>query len=88
MLTAIQKENTVPVLATVPQEVFAMNKSEQIFNYKTLMAIFKSWHDKHLISDEELIGIDKIIAKKYGISSSSIYRCNDLIYSESRANIP
>lgn len=65
-----------------------MNKEEAIFNYKTSMSVFKKWHGDGLISDEELLKIDTIIAEKYGVSLSSIYRENDLLSVKSRANIP
>ena len=88
LLTAIQKENTAPVLVTALRGVFLMNKEEAILNYKTAMSVFKNWHSDGLMSDEELLKIDTIIAEKYGVSLLSIYRENDLLNVKSRSNIP
>jgi len=51
-----------------------MTKGEALIYYKTSMSIFKQWRKSGLISKEELMVIDTIIAEKYGISSCSIYR--------------
>ena len=42
--------------------------------YKTTMASVKNMLKKGLISTEEYAVIDTIIAKKYGLNSSVIYR--------------
>ena len=42
--------------------------------YKTTMALVKNMLKKELISTEEYAEIDTIIAKKYGLNSSVIYR--------------
>lgn len=51
-----------------------MSKEEAVMYYKTSMSIFRQWQKNRLISKEELMAIDTIIAEKYGISSYSIYR--------------
>jgi len=51
-----------------------MSKVEAVMYYKTSMSIFRQWRKNGLISREELMAIDTIIAEKYGISSCSIYR--------------
>jgi len=56
-----------------------MNKNEAILRYKTSMSVFKGWRESGLISGEELSEIDTMLALKYGVSSCSIYRENDLI---------
>ena len=61
-----------------------MIKEEAILGYKTSMSVFKGWRENGLISGEELSEIDTIIANKYGISSCSIYRENDLISQPNR----
>jgi hypothetical protein len=65
-----------------------MSKEEGVIRYKASMSIFKSWAAEGLISGEELLAIDTMIAEKYGVSLSSIYRENDLICTEISANIP
>ena len=51
---------------------------EKLFNtillYKTTMSKVKQMLKRGLISSEEYAEIDTIIAKKYGLSSSVIYR--------------
>jgi len=64
-----------------------MSKNEAVVRYKTSMSVFKKWTADGVISAEELLAIEPIIAKKYGISSRSIYREQDLNCAEKRANI-
>lgn len=64
-----------------------MSKEEALLRYKTSMSVFKKWADEGLITEKELLDIDTIIAEKYRVSLSSIYRENDLIYRGSRANM-
>ena len=47
---------------------------DAILLYKTTMALAKNMLKKGLISAEEYAEIDTIIAKKYGLSLSVIYR--------------
>jgi hypothetical protein len=65
-----------------------MSKNDAVLRYKAAMSVFKSWRESGLISAEELSAIDTMLAQKYGLSSCSIYRENDLICSQNRANIP
>ena len=51
-----------------------MSKELAIIHYRASMAIFNSWASKGIISKEELLTIDTIIAQKYGLSFDSIYR--------------
>ena len=62
-----------------------MNKEDAVLLYKTSIAIFKNWAATGLISDDELLTIEPMIAKKYCLSLSSIYRENRLISSPNRA---
>ena len=55
--------------------------------YQAAMALARRMLSKGLISEEEYAEIDTIIAKKYGISSCSLYRGIDLIYSGFRGNM-
>jgi hypothetical protein len=61
-----------------------VSKEEAILRYKASLSVFKNWAASGLISREELLTIDTMIAKKYGLSLSSIYRENDLINSPNR----
>ena len=47
---------------------------KRLFAYQMAMALARSMHSKGLISAKEYAKIDTIIAKKYGISSCSIFR--------------
>jgi len=64
-----------------------MGKEEAVLRYKTSMSVFKKWAADGLFSADELLAIDTIIADKYGVSLSSIYRENELLCAENRANI-
>ena len=52
------------------------DKSTSVMLYKTTIAVFKKWLEQGLISCDEYIVIETIIAEKYGLYSSSIYRCS------------
>ena len=47
---------------------------KRLFSYQTVIALARSMRSKGLISAREYAKIDTIIAKKYGISSRSIFR--------------
>lgn len=64
-----------------------MTKQDAVFCYKTAMSIFQKWLEIGAITEKELLTIDTIIAEKYGLSLSSIYLENDLLYNKNRVNI-
>lgn len=64
-----------------------MSQEEAVLRYKTAMSVFKNWFSEGVISEEELSQIDKIMAAKCGLSLCSIYREDDLLLKENRANI-
>ena len=47
---------------------------KRLFAYPLALALARSMRSKGLISAKEYAKIDTIIAKKYGISSGSIFR--------------
>lgn len=47
---------------------------KRLIAYQTAMALARSMRSKGIFSDKEYAKIDTIIAKKYGISSGSIFR--------------
>ena len=47
---------------------------KRLFAYQVTMSLARSMHFQGIISDKEYAKIDTIIAKKYGISSYSIFR--------------
>jgi len=51
-----------------------MSKELALIHYHTAVSIFETWASKGIISKEELLTIDTIIAQKYGLSFDSIYR--------------
>ena len=59
-----------------------MSKNDAMMYYKTSLSIFISWYKQGGISVEELNILDTKLCEKYGISSSSIYRPNPLLYKE------
>ena len=46
----------------------------RIIHYRAAVCIFQKWRDLGLISGEELLKISSLIAEKYGLPKSSIYR--------------
>ncbi len=61
-----------------------MRKEEALLRYKAAMAVFKNWLAEGAISNADLLEIDTILARKYGLSSCSIYLENDLLCKENR----
>ena len=61
-----------------------MSREDAILRYKASMTVFKNWLAAGMISDDELLKIDTILAHKYGLSSCSIFLENDLPCKENR----
>jgi hypothetical protein len=61
-----------------------MSKEDALLHYKTAMAVFKNWLTEGVISNTDLLEIDTMLARKYGLSSCSIYLENDLLCKENR----
>ena len=51
-----------------------MADARNVFLYRATMAVVKKMLDDGLISEEEYGEIDKIMAEKYGLSLSVIFR--------------
>ena len=73
---AIQKESSAQVNALERRwlEGGEMSKTEAVLLYTSSMAMFKKWKVDGLISEDELLKIDAILTKKYGLGEGSIYR--------------
>jgi hypothetical protein len=72
---------SVTLLIGSERLVMQMDKNyfNQLLGYKSAMAQARCMLAAGIIAPEEYAKIDTIIAKKYGISSCSIYRENDFI---------
>lgn len=65
----------VPVTLSFAERSQVMSDYEKrLMAYQTAMALARSMRSKGIISAKEYAKIDTIIAKKYGISSGSIFR--------------
>lgn len=51
-----------------------MSKEQAIIHYRAAMLTFKKWLGQGIITEEELLKIETVIAKKYGLPLGSIYR--------------
>jgi len=51
-----------------------MSKELAIIHYRATVSIFKTGVSKGIITEDELLTIDTMIAQKYGLSFDSIYR--------------
>lgn len=58
-----------------------------ILGYKSAMAQARLMLSKGIISEDEYAIIDTMMAEKYGLSSCSLFRENDLLYSDTRGNM-
>lgn len=51
-----------------------MSKEQAVIRYSAAMSVFRQWLAQGIITEEDLARIAAIIALKYGLSPSSIYR--------------
>ncbi len=56
--------------------------------YLSSMMQAKQMLSQGIITQEDYVKIDTIIAAKYGLESCNLYRGIDLLYSEVRGNMP
>jgi len=61
-----------------------MSKQDAVLRYKTAMSLFQKWFADGVINADELLAIDTKLAEKYGLSSGSIYRDNELLCAQKR----
>ena len=61
--------------------------NDRILGYKSAMAQARLMLSKGIISKDEYAIIDTMMAEKYGLSSCSLFRENDLLYSSIRGNM-
>jgi hypothetical protein len=52
-----------------------MLREQAIIHYRAAISIFKEWLDQGIITEEDLLKIEEIVAEKYDLPSGSIYRC-------------
>ena len=73
--TPIGSSAPAPVIRSSAERRPTMSDyDKRLFAYQTAMALARSMRSKGIISAKEYAKIDTIIAKKYGISSCSIFR--------------
>ena len=53
---------------------------KRIIHYRMAMLVFQQWQSSGIITEEELARIETLIALKYGLSQSSLYRVNTCNY--------
>ena len=91
--TAIKIENIVLTTVTLRhgsvKDVMAMNKEyfDRICCYKSAMAQARLMLLKGILTESEYLEIDTMMAEKYGLSSCSLFRENDLLYKVSDGNM-
>lgn len=61
--------------------------NERILGYKSAMAQARRMLSAGIITEAEYAIIDTMMAEKYGLSSYSLFRDNDLLISGIRGNI-
>jgi hypothetical protein len=55
------------------KEGFPMSKEDAILHYRTAMAVFRNWLDNGVITNVEFLNISADLARKYGLSTRSIF---------------
>ena len=61
--------------------------NERVFGYKSAMAQARRMLLEGIINEAEYTIIDTMMAEKYDLSSCSLFRENDLLYSSIRGNM-
>jgi len=67
------------VLVLVLQGNPPVDKQSAVFYYHTSMAVFRSWINKGMINDDDLMRLSVMLAEKYGLPLDSIYLDQDLL---------
>jgi hypothetical protein len=57
---------------------------EDIIRFQTSLAVFKMMDKAEVISHNDFLKVESLLANKYCIKKGSIYRENDLIFSRKR----
>lgn len=68
--------------------VKAVDKERALMCYATTMQIVMNWMVQGLITEEEYSQIDTITAEKFGVSTRSIWRRNNLRFCQLGGNMP
>lgn len=61
--------------------------NDRILGYKSAMVQARRMLSEGIITEAEYAIIDTMMAEKYGLSSCSLFRDNDLLYSSIRGNM-
>ena len=61
--------------------------NDLVLGYKSAMAQARRMLSASIITEAEYAIIDTMMAEKYGLSSYSVFRENDLLYSSIRGNM-
>lgn len=61
--------------------------NERVLGYKSAMAQARRMLSEGIINEAEYTIIDTTMAEKYGLSSCSIFRENELLYNSIRGNM-
>ena len=61
--------------------------NDRVLGYKSAMAQARRMLSEGIINEAEYAIIDTMMAEKYGLSSCSLFRENDLLYSSIRGNM-
>lgn len=91
--TVIKIENIALTTVTLrhgsAKGVTAMNKEyfDAVCGYKSAMAQARLMLLKGILTEDEYAIIDTMLAEKYGLSSCSLFRENDLLYKERDGNM-
>jgi hypothetical protein len=91
--TAIKTENIVLTSVISPhgsaRSVAEMNKEyfARICGYKSAMAQARLMLSKGILTESEYLEMDTMMVEKYGLSSCSLFRDNDLLYKENDGNM-
>lgn len=56
-----------------------ISNNKAVIHYLLAIMVFTEWLDTGLLSNEEFVRIEALLADKYELPKSSIYRCKPLL---------
>lgn len=68
--------------------VIAVDENRVLMCYVTAMQVVMRWLDRGLITEKDYLKIDTIMAEKFGVSTRSIWRRNNLMFFRPSGNMP
>ena len=74
--------------SAIPKVVMAVDENRALMCYVTAMKVVAGWLGQGLITERDYSQIDTNMAEKFGVSTRSIWRRNNLMFFRPGGNMP